>query len=298
MGDLRQSKQTVSGRVVRRAMAALAAVTLGVIGTGCVSQQQYDDAVETIRTLESRLTELQEQNRSAQVTIDRQAGQIGSYRDETQQLQSRFSELATSGAELQQEVQDVEQRLRTIRFSNLDPATDRALQQVAAANPGLVIYDSARGMLRFSSDLTFAPGSATVQAGASQGLAAVARVLNSAAGAYDVRVVGHTDSQQISNPNTRRRHPTNRHLSVHRAIAVSEALQQQGVAANRIETAGWGAQRPAVPNNASGGTPENRRVEIFVVPREDVALAPPTTSGATGSTPVSRPAPSPPPIVK
>jgi flagellar motor protein MotB len=61
------------------------------------------------------------------------------------------------------------------------------------------------------------------------------------------------------------RHPTNRHLSAHRAIAVARALEQGGVPGDRIMIAGWGEYRPTAPNNPRGGTPANRRVEIYLV---------------------------------
>ena len=47
----------------------------------------------------------------------------------------------------------------------LDPATDQALRDLAAQYPDLVVYDPDRGMIRFTSDLTFGSGSAEVTAG-------------------------------------------------------------------------------------------------------------------------------------
>jgi len=69
----------------------------------------------------------------------------------------------------------------------------------------------------------------------------------------------------MSNQATVRRFGDNRGLSLARARAVSEALQSAGLPGERIMVAGWGPHRPLVPNNPSGGTRENRRVEIFVV---------------------------------
>ena len=39
---------------------------------------------------------------------------------------------------------------------------------------------------------------------------------------------------------------------------------------DRLLVAGWGESHPAVPNSASGNTPQNRRVEIYFRP-ESVA---------------------------
>lgn len=37
-----------------------------------------------------------------------------------------------------------------------------------------------------------------------------------------------------------------------------------GIAASKIEAAGWGEERPLVPNAPNGNTPANRRVEIYL----------------------------------
>jgi hypothetical protein len=38
-----------------------------------------------------------------------------------------------------------------------------------------------------------------------------------------------------------------------------------GVSPQKMMAAGWGEFRPTVTNNANGNTPQNRRVEIFLV---------------------------------
>ena len=119
-------------------------------------------------------------------------------------------------------------------------------------------------MLRFASDLTFDSGSDIVKDQAKQALSALGNILkSSAASPYEVFIVGHTDSQRISG-GTAQRHPTNMHLSCHRAIAVRSALAGMGVPADKMFAAGWGENRPAVPNTGNGNTPANRRVEIFL----------------------------------
>jgi hypothetical protein len=55
------------------------------------------------------------------------------------------------------------------------------------------------------------------------------------------------------------------HLSVHRAIAVRNALVNSGVTPDHVRVAGDGEFHPLIANT-SGGTAENRRVEIYLVP--------------------------------
>ncbi|HAC09936.1 MAG TPA: hypothetical protein DCG14_09815, partial [Phycisphaerales bacterium] len=83
--------------------------------------------------------------------------------------------------------------------------------------------------------------------------------------AFEIRVVGHTDNMPISRPETRAKHPTNMHLSTHRAISVRDALVKDGIAANRVQVAGYGEFRP-VAENGKRGSATNRRVEIFLTP--------------------------------
>jgi chemotaxis protein MotB len=77
-----------------------------------------------------------------------------------------------------------------------------------------------------------------------------------------VRVEGHTDDRPI-------RHSafsSNYALSLARAHAVARFLVETGrISPGRIGAAGFGADRPAVPNDSADGRSANRRVEIIVL---------------------------------
>ena len=250
------------GRVIRAGALMALAGTL----TGCVSQGEYDKLWETNRSLTDRLKQVQgeldacqAQNASLTGSAGSASGTITSLTAENERLRQQLSQSLAS-------MQALEARLGNLELNRLDPSTDRALANLAQQYPDLVEYDADRGMLRFSSDLTFASGSDQVQAGGAEALSKLAQVLQtSQAEGYDIVIVGHTDSQRIS-ASTAQRHPTNMHLSAHRAISVRKTLGDKGVAWQRMQAAGWGEYRPSVPNNPSGGTAENRRVEIFLVP--------------------------------
>jgi flagellar motor protein MotB len=236
--------------------------------TGCVAQQEYDDTRATAEALEVRVAELNRALETArsvserrQETIARLQAAIVAKDNELTQLRERLSSL-------NMRINDLGQQMTQLPTGGMiDAETDAALRQLAADNPSLFSYDPDTGMIRVASDLTFASGSADVQDAARQGLNELADILADAIGQrYDIRVVGHTDSQRMSNPATVRRFQDNRGLSVARAIAVSDALQSAGLPAQRIETSGWGPHRPQVANNPNGGTRENRRVEILIVP--------------------------------
>ncbi len=248
---------------------------------GCVNQQEYDRLVDTNRSLSATNADLQAQIDDCNRLVSTLRGQTGSASDTIVSLQQANDALKRQLADTQAKLSQFENDLAGMSFARLDPVTDKALRDLAARYPGLVSYDADRGMLRFASDLTFDSGSAVVRPDAAESLRALAQILNSPdAMPYDVRIVGHTDTQAISS-RTAAQHPTNMHLSVHRAISVRDELRGLGVQSDRMEAAGWGEFRPAVPNAANGNTPRNRRVEIYLV-----RGGPRGYSGSEGSVPV------------
>ncbi len=252
---------------------ALGLVVLG----GCVNQKKYDDLSGMQQTNAARLEEVNQENRTLQASVERKQIRIDELEAEVRQLRAIRDDLGGQIEGVKGRQQAIQDALGNIRFAALDPDTDRALTALAAQYPDIIKYIPEKGMLQLVSDLTFDSGSDVVKPNARSGLERVAQILNSpAASAYDLRIVGHTDNQPISNPATQRRYGTNRHLSAYRAISVEEALRGGGISPSRMEIAGWGEFRPVVANNSRGGTAQNRRVEIYIVPNtgSSAALAP------------------------
>ncbi len=136
---------------------------------------------------------------------------------------------------------------------------------------------TAGGMQQFVRDVFLAPGAAVSTAGAGGLLGTVyfnfdkcdirsdaQPILDSAAATVNanpwmaVSVEGHTDAL---GPDA-----YNQPLSEKRANAVSNALQQRGVAADRIRAQGFGESQPAAPNDTRENRQLNRRVEIKALP--------------------------------
>lgn len=112
-------------------------------------------------------------------------------------------------------------------------------------------------VLNMPNNVTFDTSSSTLKPAGANTLTGVAMVLkefNKTA----VHIVGHTDSTGSVATNTK--------LSQQRADSVASALILQGVAANRIATAGVAAQQPIASNSTEEGRAQNRRVEITLSP--------------------------------
>lgn len=254
------------GRRLKMAGVLALAVVLPAALSGCVNQGEYDDLYSTNRALEERNVQLRQELEEQESTIGLLRDRIASGDEALRETQRRNAELNDSIVRLRENYRNLSERLDSASVAMLDPATDRALRELAARNPNLMSFDSERGLLQFASDLTFGSGSADVQASARERLREFARILQDADAAnYELRVVGHTDNVRVSRAETKAKHPTNMHLSVHRAISVRDVLTGAGISSERVQVAGWGPHRPAVPNPSSGGAAPNRRVEIFIL---------------------------------
>lgn len=268
-------------------MFAIALISTGL--GGCATQSAYDELLESNRALTDRNQALLQENESLQAAQRSLQSAVEGRERSLSELRNLNADLRAENLRLKEQLASFDERLTGLRFGELDPQTDRALRQLAQQYPDLIIYDSDRGMLRFASDLTFASGSAEVTDNARQSLQRLARVLRAdTAAGYDVKVLGHTDSQPIGAA-TAQRHPTNMHLSAHRAISVRNVLVSEGLTPERFEVAGRGEFDPLVPNTPTGNTPQNRRVEIYLVPASPRgAGAPQPTRRESSPTPQRR----------
>lgn len=248
---------------------------------GCVSRDEYlrekfarRKAVERAETLERDLADERARVMALESQFGAVRGQLNTQTAMTSTLKAERDRLNTYSSRLQSEIDSLaRQQIGAIKVVEvkLPAELDRQLKDLAARYPDSVEYDAQRGAVRWKSDLTFGKGSDEVRPDAIESLRSFAQVVNStSASGFEIIVVGHTDNLRIG-PVTGRNHPTNWHLSVHRSIAVMNALASAGVPQERMGVMGYGEHRPQVPNSR-GGAEENRRVEIYLVStRDDIA---------------------------
>lgn len=257
-------------------------IAIAGLGTGCVSQQEYDKLYDTNQSLRSQNQELSNLLGSTESTNTQLQGSAGDAQGVINNLRTENKTLRDQLAGSQIAFGNLEDRMNSLQIVHLDAATDQALSDLAAQFPDMIIYDADHGMLRFVSDMTFGSGSDTVQSSAGQSLNQLAEVLNSgSASKYDIQIVGHTDNE-VPSANTRKRHPSNMHLSAHRAIAVRAQLGQAGIDWARMSVTGWGENRPLMTNNVGKGTKANRRVEIYLVPSTRTDVLPAQAEASVG----------------
>jgi chemotaxis protein MotB len=255
----------------------LGIAALGLSLTGCVSQEKYN-------AMKLRADQLAEQAGQSDSDAERARAQADAYKsqldaiansgntkdamlaNESQQLSDVRAQLAAIQAKYEDELSRPPQVLAT--GSALPAPLTNALSDFAASNPDMVDFDAARGVVKFKSDVTFAPGSAEVSDKARVAIQRFAEILNSTgASGYELMVAGHTDNTPIVRKSTLEQgHFDNWYLSAHRAIAVAAELVRNGVHKSRLGVAGYADERPIASNSTEAGKAQNRRVEILILP--------------------------------
>lgn len=126
------------------------------------------------------------------------------------------------------------------------------------------INDGQALRVTFDSGILFATGKATLSPSAQEALRAFARSAQ-ANNLANIQIFGHTDntgSDRVNDP-----------LSVSRAQSVRDFLASQGIASNRMSFEGKGSRQPVADNGTAAGRKENRRVEVYVIPSQEMIEA-------------------------
>lgn len=148
-------------------------------------------------------------------------------------------------------------------FGAVNDAAKAALDKIefATGSVGSQLMDyistGANGEKVFTfNNLTFASGSATIQAasyGEVDNLAAILKTYED----VNIAIEGHTDNTGNAAMNEK--------LSLARAEAVKARLESTGIDASRISAAGFGSATPKETNDTPEGRAMNRRIEVRIV---------------------------------
>ena len=134
----------------------------------------------------------------------------------------------------------------------------------ATRGTGVSVTQTADNQLKLNipSDVSFDTGRADIKANLRPILDQFANGLANQP-STDVRIIGHTDntgSDAVNDP-----------LSMQRAMAARDYLAARGVDSRRILIAGRGEREPVADNRTEAGRARNRRVEIYLGERSNVA---------------------------
>lgn len=131
-----------------------------------------------------------------------------------------------------------------------DPAKNGCPKAVRVIENEIVILEQVQ----------FDTGKATIKKASSDLLDEVAEVLTQHPEMLKVEVQGHTDNRGSA--------ALNKKLSQARADAVRKALVERGVWAERLQTKGYGPDKPIDDNSTDAGRQKNRRVQFVILEKK------------------------------
>jgi chemotaxis protein MotB len=236
--------------------------------TGCM--QENDLRIQNA-TQRKRIESLESNVQAAKLQIGQLERQLQAAQSlgaaETESLKQKIAALEDDLAKKRALITSMQQQL--INGGGALPAELNTMLEDFARTSDIVSYDPNRGVVKFKSDLLFEAGSDIVVPAARQAVEALCKIMNTEQGQkFDIIIAGHTDDLRIGKPETREKHPTNWHLSAHRAISVLNVMVTNSVAPERLSVRGFGEFRPLESNKADKkGNPVNRRVELYIVPK-------------------------------
>jgi flagellar motor protein MotB len=151
----------------------------------------------------------------------------------------------------------------------------QALEQALAAPLAAGRVTLEHGRVGISGSVLFAVNSADLQPEGRQLLTSLATPLATylASRGEMLMVSGFTDDRQVRDRN--RQFADNWELSAQRALTVTRALIEEGVAPDAVFAAAFGAGQPVASNADADGRSRNRRVEMAPMPKPARGEVPP-----------------------
>lgn len=255
--------------VSSRALICLFASTLAVGQSGCnlVPNTWLRQSQLQLRDLHGQNKALADQNAATAQSIAQFNKENADLKSRLQVANSRLDNLNSERTQLRDRFVSLQDQLKNLQ-NPLPQSANQKFADLAKKYPGFN-FDPDTGVSKFSSDILFDSGSATIKSSASPLLSDFAKIMNEGeARRLNILVVGHTDDKPISKASTRAQHPTNWHLSTNRADSVVVTLGKNGLGKERMGAAGYADNQPVVPNTDDKSRGLNRRVEIFVLAPE------------------------------
>lgn len=221
---------------------ASAALIFALLSGSCVTQQEYDEAVDLARHYQARLHDLEQDHLMLEM--------------KTEDLETEL--LTSVGEPVPASYTDMEDELARLRMD---------LDKMGENPDDISFYSFEDGsyLIRVQDQVLFESGSASInEEGKSKLTDLCMQIMAAPHGKIWVR--GHTDNDPVKRPSTLEKFPHgNLQLSASRAVEVAMVMIQNGkISANEISVMGFGEHMPLKENNTSENKRFNRRVEIYV----------------------------------
>ncbi|HNX90663.1 MAG TPA: flagellar motor protein MotB [Candidatus Omnitrophota bacterium] len=218
-------------------------VIVGLSVAGCSTTRPAAKTGPTyaeLAELEDKVKALESENDAKQKEID--------------ELKNVKATKDTELSELEKAQQELEKRLKG--------ELDQYKAKLEMTERGLV--------LTFMAEVFFDPGKSDIKEDAKPVLQQVAEVLNTKVADLKVAVEGHTDNDPIKYSGWK----SNWELASARALAVLHYFVDDGnVKPERVSANSYGEFRPVAANDSPENKKKNRRVEVIILPTQQMKIA-------------------------
>ena len=266
-------RKDLTMRIARLSVLLVLFVSFVLLG-GCVSEQQYKELkLKELKlqnnTQRDRIAELESRSQTTALELEKLQRALADAQSrggiELNAMQQKAAALEEDLAKKKALIASMQQQL--LYGGAVLPVELSTMLEDFAKGLEMITYDSNRGVVKFKSDLLFESGSDKVASSATGSIKSLCGIMNTDQGKqFDVIIAGHTDDMRIARADTRAKHPTNWHLSAHRAISVLDLMAANNIESERMSVRGFGEYRPVEQNKpGKKGNTQNRRVEIYIV---------------------------------
>lgn len=246
-------------------------------------QSFHAAALERTDTLEQTLTRAlshhveteaahQQQLTSLEATQTRMSGALATLAEEKVDLSAQLADERQHSLTLEQQLQEA-QRRKENELAGMKDTYDRlvsALQNEISQKEIALYQAKERLTVTILDRVLFPSGQATLTSEGEQIIAKVATILAKVSD-QRIHIEGHTDNVPISAALSTR-FPTNWELSTARATEVVKYLIAQGkLTASQLSAVGRADTAPVASNTSEEGRRLNRRIEIIVLPEENLS---------------------------
>lgn len=248
---------------MRRSARSALALGLVLAAGACATPASHDAEIARQRALSADLVQCKQRALDMSKTREKLLLEKQSLDQERLDLIAEIEAERGGNSELRKTL-EAERSAKKVEIQQLSGTYQSLVEQLESElRSGEVEIEELRGRLqvRALDQILFDSGSAELEPRGREVLAKVAKQLAKVSDRR-VRVEGHTDDVPIATA----RFPSNWELSVGRAATVARFLAEQGVAAERLEAAGFGEFQPIASNADPAGRARNRRIEIVLAP--------------------------------
>ena len=224
-------------------------------------KKQREEVEQKLAQAETRLTDQEAQRRDLS--------------EKNAQLAAMNEELSRSAKTLQEAKAELEKR--SSEYENL------AHSLKGEIDAGKVELSELKGRMtvKMKDKILFGSGSAKIGKEGASALDKVADALKDVKGKI-IRVEGHTDDDPVDPKGP---YPSNWELSLARAMAVVQHLQDRGVDPRKLSAAGFGQYQPIAANDTPEHKSRNRRIEIVLAADPSAGASAPMISPAKAEAP-------------